>query len=125
MPNVRFKIGFRKWSLTWRQASFHLLGISYNKQTESTDGLIYSTASEFTEKNPRDDIFPNVDDSSENRIQIRHTFPHGSEWAPEKIEINGRKGRRIICVLAKDKINYRIYDMDTANEPDSRSDAMD
>ena len=65
---------------------------------------------------------------------VRHTFPHGLEWAPEKIEINGRKGRRIVCVLAKDKINYRIYDIDSANEQDeamadveaeSRADVMD
>ena len=63
--------------------------------------------------------------SLETTIHVRHTFPQGPEWAPEKIEINGRKGRRIICVLAKDKINYRIYDIDSANETDSRSDAMD
>jgi anaphase-promoting complex subunit 4 len=40
------------------------------------------------------------------------------EWAPERIEINGRKGRRIICVLAKDKTNYRIYDIDSVDEQD-------
>lgn len=65
---------------------------------------------------------------------VRHTFPQGLEWAPEKIEINGRKGRRIVCVLAKDKINYRIYDIDSVNEQgeamaddeaESRANAMD
>lgn len=111
--------------LTGTQASFHLLGILYNKKTESADGLTYSTASEVIETNLRDDILSNVSHSPEERIHIRHTFPKGPEWAPEKIEINGRKGRRIICVLAKDKINYRIYDIDNTNESDSRSDAMD
>lgn len=86
---------------------------------------MYSTASELTEKNVRGNNFPNVGLSLEKRDHVRHTFPQGPEWAPEKIEINGRKGRRTICVLAKDKINYRIYDIDSTNESDSRSDAMD
>ena len=39
-------------------------------------------------------------------------FPAGITWAPEKMEINGRKGRRVICVLAQDKLHYRIFDLD-------------
>ena len=41
-----------------------------------------------------------------------HEFPEGVSWAPERMEVNGRKGRRVICVLAQDKFHYRIYDLD-------------
>lgn len=41
-----------------------------------------------------------------------HTFPSSASWAPEKLEINGRKGRRVVCVLAKDKLHYRVFDAD-------------
>lgn len=137
MANVRFEVDLGKCLLTWTpQASFQLLSILYNKQSDSTDGLTYSTASELTQKNPRANISPNVSVSLGTNVSnhVRHTFPQGLEWAPERIEINGRKGRRIICVLAKDRISYRIYDIDSVNEqtevvaedkPDSRADAMD
>ena len=118
------------------KASFHLFSIRYNKQTDSTDGLTYSTTSELDESNILDDTSPEVSFSVRTNASqhLRHTFPPGLEWAPEKIEINGRKGRRVICVLAKNKINYRIYDIDSGNEQDevlaedgveSRIDAMD
>ena len=39
-------------------------------------------------------------------------FPEGVSWTPERIEVNGRKGRRAICVLAQDRFHYRVYDLD-------------
>ena len=44
----------------------------------------------------------------------RHTFPAGKSWTPARLEINGRKGRRVMCVLAEDLIRYRLYDIDSA-----------
>ena len=44
---------------------------------------------------------------------LRHSFPKGPAWTPERIEINGRKGRRAMCVLAEDTLHYRIYDLDS------------
>jgi anaphase-promoting complex subunit 4 len=31
---------------------------------------------------------------------------------PEKLEVNGRKGRRVVCVLGKDRLHYRVFDLD-------------
>ena len=31
------------------------------------------------------------------------------------MEINGRKGRRVICVLAHDRVHYRVYDLDSSS----------
>lgn len=39
-------------------------------------------------------------------------FPEGISSMPRVMEVNGRKGRRAICVLAQDNFHYRIYDLD-------------
>ena len=45
-------------------------------------------------------------------------FPEGFSWSPEKLEVNGRKGRRAICVLAQDRFHYRVYDLDSPSSSD-------
>ena len=44
----------------------------------------------------------------------RHFFPATTEagFVPEKLEVNGRKGRRVVCVLGRDRLHYRIFDLD-------------
>lgn len=42
-------------------------------------------------------------------------FPEGALWTPERMEINGRKNRRVICVLAQDRVHYRVYDLDSSS----------
>lgn len=42
-----------------------------------------------------------------------HEFPTGVSWTPERIEVNGKKGRRAVCVTAQDRLHYRIYDLDS------------
>lgn len=57
---------------------------------------------------------------------VQHIFPTGLAWTPERIEINGRRGRRIICVVAKDKTRYRIHDLDSLHETEqAREDRSD
>lgn len=41
-------------------------------------------------------------------------LPEGVSWTPERMEVNGRKGRRAICVLARDGFHYRVYDLDSS-----------
>lgn len=43
---------------------------------------------------------------------IRHTFAASDRFKPSRLEINGRKDRRVICVLAEDLRYYRIFDLD-------------
>lgn len=40
------------------------------------------------------------------------TFEHDISWIPEKLEVNGKKGRRVVCILAQDQHHYRVYDLD-------------
>ena len=44
---------------------------------------------------------------------VKHMFPEGPTWTPERLEVNGRKGRRAVCVVAEDRVHYRIFDIDT------------
>lgn len=39
-------------------------------------------------------------------------FPEGVSWTPERLDVNGKKNRRVTCVLAQDGFHYRVYDLD-------------
>jgi hypothetical protein len=43
--------------------------------------------------------------------QSCHTFD--SLFSPVRLEINGRKGRRVVCALSNDRNRYKIYDLDS------------
>lgn len=60
----------------------------------------------------------NLDISDEKILNqlLQHKFPEGVAWTPERIDINGRKARRGICVVAKDMVNYRVLDLDSLHE---------
>ncbi|KAL9615153.1 MAG: hypothetical protein Q9167_000359 [Letrouitia subvulpina] len=58
-----------------------------------------------------------VTDLSQQKNALEHTkhvFRSGPSWTPEKLEINGRKGRRAACLLAQDRLHYRQYDLESA-----------
>ncbi|KAL8675570.1 MAG: hypothetical protein Q9168_000082 [Polycauliona sp. 1 TL-2023] len=46
-------------------------------------------------------------------VHAVHIFPPGTTWTPYRLEVNGRKGRRTICVVAEDRIHYRQFDLDS------------
>lgn len=46
----------------------------------------------------------------------RHVFRQESTFRPEKLEVNGRKGRRVVCVLDQDGLRYRAFDLDSSAE---------
>ncbi|KAL2871873.1 putative anaphase-promoting complex component Cut20/Apc4 [Aspergillus lucknowensis] len=56
--------------------------------------------------------------SSEPRIValIKHRFPEKAR--PVKIDVNGREGRRAICVLYAEGLRYEVLDMDAQMEED-------
>lgn len=66
----------------------------------------------------RIDGMPSIDLSDRESLDARtwQELPAGVSWTPERMEINGRKGRRVICVLAQDHFHYRIYDLDSSTE---------
>ena len=66
----------------------------------------------------RDNIIPSIDlaDPEHLRTYTWLEFPPGVSWTPERMEVNGRKGRRVICIVAQDNFHYRVYDLDSATE---------
>ncbi|KAL8693429.1 MAG: hypothetical protein Q9218_001739 [Villophora microphyllina] len=60
-----------------------------------------------------------VHDLRDPKVLAGHTIqrlPAGQAWTPQALEINGRKGRRTLCVLAKDGIHCRQYALDKLDE---------
>lgn len=41
-----------------------------------------------------------------------HVFAQGERFVPHKLVVNGRKGRRVVVVLAEDGKHYRVLDLD-------------
>ncbi|KAI9847251.1 MAG: hypothetical protein M1830_007395, partial [Pleopsidium flavum] len=56
----------------------------------------------------------NLSDLSLLAPYTRHTFPREGSFQPERLEVNGRKGRRVVCVLDQDKLHYRVFDLDSS-----------
>lgn len=67
---------------------------------------------------------PQIDlsDAERCRLCTWREFPAGVSWVPERLEVNGRKGRRVICVLAQDNLHYRIYDLDSSSSAEGVGD---
>ena len=53
-----------------------------------------------------------------NRVAIiRHVFPRtGPNANPIYVEVNGRKGRRAVCVMYGNALRYDVLDMDAVIE---------
>jgi anaphase-promoting complex subunit 4 len=50
---------------------------------------------------------------------LMHRFsPQQSQSRPKKLEVNSRKGRRVVCVLDQDGMRYEIFDLDNLGEQD-------
>ncbi|KAL8838983.1 MAG: hypothetical protein Q9170_001913 [Blastenia crenularia] len=54
-----------------------------------------------------------------------HRFAMGKAWAPRRLEVNSRKGRRIMAILAEDNVHYRLFDIDGNQESKSSDVAVD
>ena len=87
----------------------HPFGLQYQRLGEQDE--------ERTEAEVSDFHSPDIDISVPEKCEACtwQIFPPGISWAPEKVEVNGRKGRRVICVLAQDRLHYRVYDLDSSS----------
>lgn len=101
------------------KASSHLLSFVYRKKTTSSEGLQYSTEAGVDDADLQGGLEVGssgreiLDQELGDQI-VQHTFPASPAWTPESIEINSRKGRRSMCVVAKDRAHYRVFDLESA-----------
>lgn len=70
-------------------------------------------------------LSPSVDlaDAEQLSTYTWQEFPIGVSWSPQRLEVNGRKGRRAICVVAEDGFHYRVYDLDSSSGVDENEDS--
>jgi len=47
---------------------------------------------------------------------IRHTFPPQRNLKPMTLQVNGKKGRRVVCVLYSDGLRYSVFDLDSEGD---------
>ena len=61
-----------------------------------------------------------IDGSRKDWI-TRHTFDHNvpAQERPATLEVNGRKGRRVVCVLDEQRTRYTIFDLNDRAEDDA------
>ena len=90
----------------------------YRTRSDTSSGLRYTIAeaSQGTSATgTAEGDIPSLDLHDQEHMAdfTHHEFPTGVSWAPETMDINGRKDRRVMCVVAQDKKRYRIYHVDS------------
>ncbi|KAK3168298.1 hypothetical protein OEA41_004745 [Lepraria neglecta] len=105
------------------KTSSRLIRIPYRKMGEAPNGLQYTVVADHDGRKSKSQAeqsnsTPSIDlsDPEDLNACTWQEFPAGVSWTPERLEVNGRKGRRVICVLAQDRFHYRVYDLDTSSE---------
>ncbi|KZF19733.1 hypothetical protein L228DRAFT_271053 [Xylona heveae TC161] len=92
----------------------HLLMIPYKGQTTHPFRLRYRTVPQETKA---EECLASMDSIDFTREAITncssHTFDGTDKFSPVRIEINGRKGRRAVCVLDRDLLRYKVFDLDS------------
>lgn len=107
------------------------MSIEYRKNSSTSQGLSYTLLLgdhskgivEIPDELEDTTAGPDLSNPRHPMERTRHIFPAGDPWAPKRIDINGRKGRRVMCVLAQDRKRYRMYDVDSG--PDLKEPSED
>ena len=100
---------------------------------ESEKGKLSYNPTSPASQNSKSTRTPGLDLSSSEPLSSFAVHMFKSEvWQPGSLEVNGRKGRRALCVISKDKLRYLVLDLDGDNpnsyresENDGASDGED
>ncbi|KAJ5764981.1 hypothetical protein N7520_004540 [Penicillium odoratum] len=104
--------------------SSYLLNLPFQPHSAQFSKRDQSSVLEFVPCDPHpSDSKPSVPATSLNVSalseagMVRHVFaPSGLKAKPMRIDVNGRKGRRAVCVLYGDAMRYDVLDLDAAME---------
>lgn len=89
-----------------------LLSIPYNKSAGRLGCLSYRNYAQTLKEQGLFNRIPAFATPSKESIDsyVRYSFPSGP-FSPYRIEVNGRKGRRVVCVLSQDEAQYKVLDL--------------
>jgi len=98
--------------------------------------MSYTAKTDHNEKQTKEqaegtNLIPSVDLTRPEHLSAYtwQEVPTGVSWTPQRIEVNGRRGRRVICVVAEDGFHYRVYDLDSSpgihEKEDSKTEGSD
>jgi hypothetical protein len=104
-------------TLTFFEASSHVLFIPYEKSDSADEGLVYNGVQVI-----KDLELPKFKKALVIDPLIQHTFPSSQQtWRPSKLTVNGRKGRRVLCASSQDRLRYVLFDIDSGRDVDGES----
>ena len=84
-----------------------------------SEGLLYSPISAANELGAENDF----SDSIAQEACRKHVFPSSQHpWEVGRIEVNGRQGRRMLCVVSVDNLRYALFDLDSWQHAEERDD---
>ncbi|CAG8234328.1 unnamed protein product [Penicillium salamii] len=67
-----------------------------------------------------------ISDGSPWEGALKHLFAaHGPKARPVHVDVNGRKGRRAVCVLYGDAMRYEVLDLDAAIEAEEEEEELE
>lgn len=94
-----------------------LVNLPYSNQGSDAGVLTYYHVQNTTSSSFQDPTLAKeaLDLSNEELLSnfVCHTYPKGSQWTPERLEVNGRSGRRAVCVVSRTKTCYSVLDLDS------------
>ena len=102
-------------------ANVSLVFVPFVSSSDSASGLAYNAANNKNQSSASRPVIFNLNDQATLERCLRHSFPSRGPWRSGAIELNGRVGRRSMCMLSSDKTNYRIYGLDPEIDQDRQS----
>lgn len=95
-----------------------MLSFSFRPTAEGVEGLDYIPCDNLP-NTPKPSV-PTIEFDLSSLAEtgaIKHIFaPSGPKARPVWLDVNGRRGRRAVCVLYGDGIRYDVLDLDVAVE---------
>lgn len=107
-----------------------ILRVPYPAASPRPGGLTYRAWAPLSADDIGDGLFASAStitlshEQASSSTYARHTFPANS-FPPAQMEINGRRGRQVICVLSHDGLRYQIFDLGGDPTETSRSQGPD
>ena len=107
-----------------------LLKLPYRRGSEEAQTLPYVDCTDDLKTSvARPDAFDSATTQKLSSAELNgrygcHHFA-GDTFRASTLEVNGRKGRRVVCVVSEDGLQFKTYDLDSGAGDDDQDDGQD